>query len=119
MVAADDRKQQIAEVEQPATVQNGSKDGSQDDFDKVGPASEPPPYTAQAKDGEQITPRLSSDGPTVEAVKGGTRGLQPPEFLRHLTMEERLALEDKLKKKIDWRLLPYVIVMYILNYIDR
>jgi len=53
------------------------------------------------------------------AVKGGTRGLQPPEFLRHMSMEERLELERKLKRKIDMRLLPCIILMYILNYIDR
>ncbi|KAL2023161.1 hypothetical protein VTK56DRAFT_3767 [Thermocarpiscus australiensis] len=45
--------------------------------------------------------------------------LQPPEFIRNLTPEERERLETQLKRKIDTRLLPAIIIMYILNYIDR
>ena len=47
------------------------------------------------------------------------RGLQPPEIIARLSPDERLALEAKLRKKIDLRLLPMVIIMYIMNYIDR
>ncbi|TGJ87002.1 hypothetical protein E0Z10_g1753 [Xylaria hypoxylon] len=47
------------------------------------------------------------------------RGLQPPEIILRLTPEERVALEKRLVRKIDWRLLPMIIIMYILNYIDR
>lgn len=46
-------------------------------------------------------------------------GLEPPEFIKGLTAEERQELERLLKRKIDTRLLPAIIVMYILNYIDR
>ncbi len=46
-------------------------------------------------------------------------GLQPPEFIRNLTPEKRAELEKALKRKIDIRLLPAIIIMYILNYIDR
>jgi len=46
-------------------------------------------------------------------------GLEPPEFIKGLTVEEREELERLLKRKIDMRLLPAIIVMYILNYIDR
>ena len=45
--------------------------------------------------------------------------LQPPEFIRNLTPEERELLEKRLKRKIDIRLLPAIIIMYIMNYIDR
>jgi hypothetical protein len=45
--------------------------------------------------------------------------LQVPEFIRNLTPEDRERLEKRLKRKIDARLLPAVIIMYILNYIDR
>lgn len=45
--------------------------------------------------------------------------MQPPEFIRNLTPEEREGLEKALKRKIDIRLLPAVIIMYIMNYIDR
>ncbi|KAH6649734.1 major facilitator superfamily domain-containing protein [Chaetomium tenue] len=45
--------------------------------------------------------------------------MQPPEFIRNLSPEERELLEKKLKRKIDIRLLPAIIIMYIMNYIDR
>jgi sugar phosphate permease len=45
--------------------------------------------------------------------------MQPPEFIRNLSPEEREHLEKKLKRKIDIRLLPAIIIMYIMNYIDR
>lgn len=45
--------------------------------------------------------------------------LQPPECIRNLTPEERAQLERRLKRKVDIRLLPAIIIMYILNYIDR
>ncbi|KAK7754853.1 hypothetical protein SLS62_003167 [Diatrype stigma] len=47
------------------------------------------------------------------------RGLQPPEIIARLGPEGRLALEAKLRRKIDLRLLPMIILMYIMNYIDR
>ncbi len=42
-----------------------------------------------------------------------------PEILQQYTKEERDVLEEKLKRKIDIRLMPAIILMYILNYIDR
>ncbi|KAF2726383.1 retrograde regulation protein 2 [Polychaeton citri CBS 116435] len=45
--------------------------------------------------------------------------LQAPEIIRNLTPDERKALEKRLTRKIDMRLLPPVIIMYILNYLDR
>lgn len=44
---------------------------------------------------------------------------QPPEIIRAMTPEQRAAAEKKLLWKIDMRLLPMIIIMYILNYIDR
>lgn len=71
-------------------------------YDDSGSASEKPAST-RIEDGE--APRLG--------------GHEPPEFIKNLSPEERVRLEDKLKRKIDTRLLPAVIIMYILNYIDR
>ncbi|RYP66371.1 hypothetical protein DL770_008812 [Monosporascus sp. CRB-9-2] len=48
-----------------------------------------------------------------------SRGLQPPAFIANLSPEERVSFERRLVKKIDLRLMPMVILMYILNYIDR
>lgn len=44
---------------------------------------------------------------------------QLPDFLLQRSSEERRDLETKLKRKIDMRLMPALIIMYILNYIDR
>ena len=44
---------------------------------------------------------------------------EPPEFVKGLSPEERQHLETKLVRKIDSRLLPMVVLMYIMNYLDR
>lgn len=45
------------------------------------------------------------------------RGLPP--LLRDMDPQEIAILEKKLKSKIDWRMMPPMIVMYIMNYLDR
>jgi hypothetical protein len=42
-----------------------------------------------------------------------------PSFLVGLSAEEREAVEKKLVRKVDIRLLIMMVVMYILNYLDR
>lgn len=42
-----------------------------------------------------------------------------PPLLRDLGTEEIAVLEKRLKRKIDWRMMPPLIVMYIMNYLDR
>jgi hypothetical protein len=42
-----------------------------------------------------------------------------PDELKDMTAKELEALELLLKRKIDWRLLPMTILMYIMNYLDR
>lgn len=56
---------------------------------------------------------------TYSDAQAKTRGLEPPEILRGLTAEQRHDLETKLRRKIDLRLLPMIVLMYILNYLDR
>lgn len=71
-------------------------------------------------DDNKVLAAHSSEVPTqTGAGSGPRRGLQPPEFLLNMSMDERLELEAKLKRKIDLRLMPAIILMYILNYIDR
>lgn len=43
----------------------------------------------------------------------------PPMSIRHLSPEERTRLENKMRRRIDIRLMPMLILMYILNYLDR
>jgi hypothetical protein len=42
-----------------------------------------------------------------------------PPLLRDLSDEDRHKLDLKLRRKIDLRLLPMIVIMYILNYLDR
>lgn len=57
-------------------------------------------------------------GPEVIAVPESRR-FEAPEFIRNWTPEERQHAEKKLKAKIDLRLMPMIILMYIMNYLDR
>lgn len=47
------------------------------------------------------------------------RQLEAPELVRVMTWEERAKVEKALVRKIDIRLLPMLILMYIMNYLDR
>jgi hypothetical protein len=69
-------------------------------------------------DAKHIDDRDSPTGSGVE-VRTQTRTLEAPEWIRDLSPEERINIEGKLKRKIDLRLLPMVILMYIMNYLDR
>lgn len=47
------------------------------------------------------------------------KNLELPESLRSLSAEEFAALEKRTRRKIDLRILPMVVLIYILNYLDR
>ena len=49
----------------------------------------------------------------------GRRRREAPPLVRDLSADERARLERALVRKIDLRLLPMIILMYILNYLDR
>lgn len=53
------------------------------------------------------------------ATTGTSRTFQPPELVRAMSPEKRAAAELRLRRKIDLRLLPMIVLMYILNYLDR
>lgn len=42
-----------------------------------------------------------------------------PSYVANLSPDERIKAEKALVRKIDLRLLPMIILMYILNYLDR
>jgi len=44
---------------------------------------------------------------------------EAPMSVARLSHEERTAAEKALVRKIDLRLLPMLVIMYILNYLDR
>lgn len=72
-----------------------------------------PQGTDHLENGHQLENIVTND-----AAKKDT-SFQPPELVRNMTAEERKEAEKRLVRKIDLRLLPMIILMYILNYIDR
>lgn len=44
---------------------------------------------------------------------------EAPPYVANLSPEERIEAEKRLVRKIDIRLLPMIIIMYIMNYLDR
>lgn len=51
---------------------------------------------------------------------GSTVSIQPmPPTLQGLTDEEISSLEKQLVKKLDLRLMPMLVLIYIMNYLDR
>jgi hypothetical protein len=47
------------------------------------------------------------------------RTMEPPDLVKAMSPEERIKFEKHLIRKIDLRLLPAVVIMYIMNYLDR
>jgi hypothetical protein len=59
------------------------------------------------------------DDGNLEGAPLPRRALQAPELVLKMSAEERVDAENRLRRKIDFRLLPMVIIMYIMNYLDR
>lgn len=94
-----------------------------DDFEKgvvgrdIESGSDSKAQTQHVDDKKAYIPTFSSHIPPVEAAR--TRTLEAPEFIRNMSLEQRQSIENRLRKKIDFRLLPMIVLMYIMNYIDR
>jgi len=75
-------------------------------------------------DGKATVERVSVDNEiapsTLEAgpVHGHRRLVAPP-LVAAMSAEERVEAEARMRRKIDTRLLPMIILMYIMNYLDR
>lgn len=72
-----------------------------------------PATTKEDKDIEIV----SSNVPSIS--RGQRKALQPPEYVRQMSPDERQKAEAALRKKIDLRLMPMIVIMYIMNYLDR
>jgi hypothetical protein len=73
-------------------------------------------------DQKAATDRMSGDGiHTVPDVGSETAHgkLVPPPLVAAMSPEQRIEAEAKMRRKIDTRLLPMIILMYIMNYLDR
>lgn len=63
-------------------------------------------------------PRADFVDETVPEAAGSSKLTAPP-LVAAMSREERVAAEAKLRNKVDTRLLPMIILMYIMNYLDR
>ncbi len=63
------------------------------------------------------TDRISDDNVVPTATDRSK--LQPPALVAAMSPEQRISAENKLKRKIDTRLLPMIILMYIMNYLGE
>ena len=63
---------------------------------------------------QHVSHAAFEDVPTVTRSRK-----EPPELIKGLSLEERQHLETALVRKIDFRLLPMIILMYIMNFLDR
>lgn len=68
-------------------------------------------------DDKIVTEQISHLSVSNFAVPVRTR--EAPPLVKNLSPEERHRLERALVRRIDRRLLPMVVLMYILNYLDR
>lgn len=68
----------------------------------------------------QPPPAYVDDGSSgKETATAAVVQREKPELLRDLSDEEIKALEKKLLRKVDLRLLPTLGLIYIMNYLDR
>jgi hypothetical protein len=72
-------------------------------------------------DGKARVDHISDDVPTTTVPGHGASisKLEPPALVAAMTPERRIEAENSLRKKIDTRLLPMIILMYVMNYLDR
>lgn len=59
--------------------------------------------------------------PYVQATptEGVQRAIAPPVLVAAMSPERRAEAEKALVRKIDFRLMPMIVLMYIMNYLDR
>ena len=76
-----------------------------------------------AADGKQVSKEDVDQLELVEDISGQgntqEKNSRAPEIIRNLSPDDRERLETNLRRKIDLRLMPMVVTMYILNYLDR
>jgi hypothetical protein len=83
---------------------SSSRNGKHDDYGRGGINSKP---TASMDDGH------------LEHAPVPKPAMEPPELVKNMSHEERIHAEKLLVRKIDSRLLPAAVIMYIMNYLDR
>lgn len=65
-------------------------------------------------------PGGDTDGKITPYPTGASRpAMVPPELVAAMSPERRIEAENALRRKIDTRLMPMAVLMYIMNYLDR
>ncbi|PSN75048.1 pantothenate transporter liz1 [Corynespora cassiicola Philippines] len=86
-------------------------------------SSESHNYGTMAAEGDtkDVIERVSDDlqKPTDPGHGSSGHKLEPPPLVAAMSQEYRLELEKSMRRKVDTRLLPMIILMYIMNYLDR
>ncbi|KAI9802141.1 MAG: hypothetical protein M1833_002062 [Piccolia ochrophora] len=75
--------------------------------------------TSSSLNGDEKDHADHGSDPDVANADVPIRAREAPPLVRVLAPEEKERLELKLRKKIDLRLMPMIILMYIMNYLDR
>ncbi|KAI1467839.1 MFS general substrate transporter [Daldinia caldariorum] len=81
------------------------------DLEKAVSAEETTTTTAADKDGDEKSTTVHGLPDVADLTQANMRGLRMPEIIARLTPEQRLELETRLRRKIDWRLLPMIILI--------
>lgn len=81
-------------------------------------AKHAPDYRAVGELSTKPTSSSTNNG-HLEHLPLPNPAIEPPELVKNMSHEERLQAEKHLVRKIDSRLLPAAIIMYIMNYLDR
>ena len=68
---------------------------------------------------QDVKPVPSSTSAQHQSIKEGRVTREMPELLRHMSDEEFQVASRKLVRKLDLRLMFPLILMYIMNYLDR
>ena len=63
--------------------------------------------------------KASAEHASTASLRFAPKCREPPQFVQQLSPEGRAELERRLVRKIDLRLLPMIVLMYIMNYLDR
>ena len=69
--------------------------------------------------GNKISVEHESSHNSAYAVGDLTSNDRMPPSLRNLSQDEQSRLELKVRQKIDLRLMPMIVLIYIMNYLDR
>lgn len=70
-------------------------------------------------DVKKENPKVPEMTPEDKLEQGSTLSIRLPPTLQGTTDDERIAVEKALVRKLDIRLMPMLVLIYIMNYLDR